>query len=106
MIVYDITDSDSFEAVKIWMQEIEKFAQEGVNKILVGNKCDLDSQRKVSIEDGQQLGTYCSLYRPSELLQDRLRGDQCQEREQRGPVIPQDRGERAGQGDQPATCGP
>jgi Ras-related protein Rab-1A len=40
MIVYDITDRESFEAVKSWMLEIERYAQENVTRILVGNKCD------------------------------------------------------------------
>ena len=36
------------------MQEIDKFASESVNKLLVGNKCDLDS-REISTEEGQEL---------------------------------------------------
>ena len=37
------------------MSDIEKFAKEGVFKILVGNKCDLNEQRQVSKERGKQL---------------------------------------------------
>ena len=37
------------------MNDIEKFAKEGVFKILVGNKCDLVEQRQVSKERGKQL---------------------------------------------------
>ena len=37
------------------MSDIEKFAKEGVFKILVGNKCDLIEQRQVSKERGKQL---------------------------------------------------
>ena len=47
IIVYDITDMESFNNVKTWLQEIEKFASDNVNKLLVGNKSDLTSQRQV-----------------------------------------------------------
>ena len=46
IIVYDVTDADSFSNVKTWLSEIDKFASENVNKLLVGNKCDL-TQKKV-----------------------------------------------------------
>jgi Ras-related protein Rab-1A len=42
MVVYDVTDRASFEAIKGWMSEIEKYAQENVIRILVGNKSDLN----------------------------------------------------------------
>jgi hypothetical protein len=34
------------------MQEIEKYAQQNVDKLLVGNKSDLGEKRKVSFEEG------------------------------------------------------
>tara|TARA_B110000503_G_scaffold87353_1_gene132724 strand:- start:947 stop:1081 length:135 start_codon:yes stop_codon:yes gene_type:complete len=34
MVVYDVTDRESFDAIRIWMQEIDKYAQENVIKIL------------------------------------------------------------------------
>ena len=55
VIVYDISDINSFEHVKSWMNDIDKFAKEGVFKILVGNKSDLIEQRQVSKERGKQL---------------------------------------------------
>ena len=54
-MVYDITDRGSFEHVKNWMADVDKFAKEGVLRILVGNKCDLDSKRQVSFENGKEL---------------------------------------------------
>merc|ERR1712227_216316 len=47
IVVYDITDGDSFGNVKQWLEEIQRYACEGVNKLMVGNKCDLASKRKV-----------------------------------------------------------
>jgi len=54
IIVYDVTNRESFDNVRQWMQEIDKFASESVNKLLVGNKCDLDS-REITTEEGQEL---------------------------------------------------
>jgi len=47
IIVYDITDQASFNNVKQWLQEIERYACENVNKLLVGNKSDLTDKRVV-----------------------------------------------------------
>jgi len=47
IVVYDITDQDSFNDVKQWLQEIDRYACENVNKLLVGNKCDMTSKRAV-----------------------------------------------------------
>ncbi len=37
------------------MQEIERFASKDVNKLLVGNKCDLEEKREVAYEEGLEL---------------------------------------------------
>mmetsp|Transcript_17233 Transcript_17233/g.18702 ORF Transcript_17233/g.18702 Transcript_17233/m.18702 type:complete len:194 (+) Transcript_17233:40-621(+) len=54
LIVFDITDVVSFNDVKYWLNEITKWASKNVNKLLVGNKSDLDSQRAVTFEEGQE----------------------------------------------------
>lgn len=38
---------DTFINVKQWLQEIDRYASEGVNKLLVGNKSDLTSKKVV-----------------------------------------------------------
>jgi len=47
IVVYDVTDQVSFNNVKQWLQEIDRYACESVNKLLVGNKCDLTTKKVV-----------------------------------------------------------
>lgn len=60
IVVYDCTDQESFNNVKQWLQEIERYACENVNKLLVGNKCDLTTKKvvehTVASEFANQLG--------------------------------------------------
>jgi hypothetical protein len=49
-IVYDVTDQESFNNVKQWLSEIDRYASENVNKLLVGNKSDLTANKVVSSE--------------------------------------------------------
>ena len=39
--------ADSFNNVKQWLQEIDRYATEGVNKLLVGNKSDMSDKKVV-----------------------------------------------------------
>ena len=54
IVVYDVTDNESFNNVKQWLHEIDRYACENVNKLLVGNKSDLTSKRVVSSEQGKE----------------------------------------------------
>lgn len=58
MLVYDITDMESFNKLNEWLIEIEKNAPNDVYKILVGNKCDLSDQRAVSYDQGKVRFTF------------------------------------------------
>ena len=55
IVLYDITDKNSFSHIKNWMIDIDKFAKQGVLKVLVGNKTDLEDQRKIIKEEGESL---------------------------------------------------
>ena len=55
IVLYDITDESSFEHIKSWMIDIDKFAKQGVLKVLVANKIDLEENRKVTKEAGESL---------------------------------------------------
>ena len=50
IVVYDVTDEDSFANVKTWLNEIDRYANENVNKLLVGNKSDLTEKKKVDYQ--------------------------------------------------------
>ena len=41
---------DSFNNVKQWLQEIDRYATEGVNKLLVGNKSDMADKKVVEYQ--------------------------------------------------------
>lgn len=41
ILVFDLTDRRSFDDVKSWIGESEKYGNGEAVKILVGNKCDL-----------------------------------------------------------------
>jgi len=55
LCVYDVTDPASFDHVSNWMLQIKQYADLKVEKVLIGNKCDLTSRRAVTEEDGRQL---------------------------------------------------
>ncbi len=48
LLMFDVTDYDSFESLENWLIEIEKNANKSVIKLLIGNKIDLEENRKVS----------------------------------------------------------
>ena len=53
-IVYDITNETSFENVERWYEYVQREAGKNISIILVGNKCDLENERKISKEKGQE----------------------------------------------------
>lgn len=56
LLVYDISDSSSFQNVRNWIGSILEYAAENVNVVLVGNKADLtDNKRRITTAQGQAL---------------------------------------------------
>eukprot|EP01039_Chlorochromonas_danica_P012948 gene12948-14930_t len=56
LLVYDVGEANSFTNVRNWMRQIDQNAAENVNRVLIGNKCDVDaSDRKVTKEQGEAL---------------------------------------------------
>jgi small GTP-binding protein len=55
MVVYDITKEESFEHIKTWLSDCKELAPNTVLLVLVGNKTDLEEQRVISKERGENL---------------------------------------------------
>ena len=55
LIVYDVTDPESFESVRNWVTEVDRLGNDSVCKILIGNKCDKEGDRKINFEQGADL---------------------------------------------------
>lgn len=58
LLVYDVTDRGSFDNIRNWVGQIQQHADVNVNKILIGNKADVDpSQVVVTREEGEKLSS-------------------------------------------------
>ncbi|VDN83291.1 Uncharacterized protein BM_BM5972 [Brugia malayi] len=55
MLVYDITNAKSFDNIAKWLRNIDEHASEDVEKMLLGNKCDMAERRVVSRERGEKI---------------------------------------------------
>jgi len=55
ILVYDVTNRDSFQKVDNWLNELETYStNHDLIKMLVGNKCDMLDERVVSKEEGMK----------------------------------------------------
>ena len=55
IILYDITQKASFDHIRNWITEIDKFGKQGVLKVIVGNKLDMENNRKITKEAAENL---------------------------------------------------
>lgn len=55
LLVYDITSEKSFDSIRNWIRNIEEHASADVERMLIGNKCDMNDKRQVSKERGEKL---------------------------------------------------
>ena len=55
IILYDITQKASFDHIRNWITEIDKFGKQGVLKVIVGNKLDMENNRKITKEVAENL---------------------------------------------------
>nr|XP_009667916.1 PREDICTED: ras-related protein Rab-21 [Struthio camelus australis] len=53
ILVYDITDEDSFQKVKNWVKELRKMLGNEICLCIVGNKIDLEKERHVSVQEAE-----------------------------------------------------
>ncbi|KAI3798210.1 hypothetical protein L1987_33480 [Smallanthus sonchifolius] len=62
LVVYDISRTTTFDSVSRWLQELQTHSDTTVARMLVGNKCDLNNIRAVSVEDGKKLAEEQGLF--------------------------------------------
>ncbi|XP_033011004.1 ras-related protein Rab-10-like [Lacerta agilis] len=55
VLVYDITSTESFQGIAHWMKDINEKADENVEVILLGNKCDKETERVIPKNRGEKL---------------------------------------------------
>ena len=56
LFVYDVTNQLSYDHVRNWSEAIRTFTEgTDVKRMLIGNKCDCETTRVVSLEDGRRL---------------------------------------------------
>jgi len=54
IVVYDITNKESFNGAKSWVKELQRRGDPNVIIALAGNKADLQNKRKVEYQEAQQ----------------------------------------------------
>jgi Ras-related protein Rab-8A len=58
LLVYDVTDEQSFSRIRNWIRNIEHHVPaDGVDRILLGNKADMEEDKVVETGRGQALAT-------------------------------------------------
>ncbi len=53
IMVYAINNKDSFDNIDVWLKELRTHSNPDAKVFLIGNKIDLDTERKVQKEDGE-----------------------------------------------------
>lgn len=54
ILVYDITDKESFQKVKNWVKELKKMLGSDICLVIAGNKFDLERERNVSSNEAEE----------------------------------------------------
>ena len=55
LLAYDVTDEKSFNDINGWLEEVKKENPKGIEHfVLIGNKIDLDNNRKITKEEGEK----------------------------------------------------
>ena len=55
VLMYDITNRESFDTISRWWNNILEHKEKDFPVILVGNKCDLEDERKVQKKEGEKI---------------------------------------------------
>ncbi len=57
LVVYDITNKETFDGLNSWLIEIEKNSSKDVYKLLIGNKNDLEEKRQITYDEGKEFAS-------------------------------------------------
>jgi len=55
IIIYDVTNRESFSRISSWVIECSRYVDDKIPMMIVGNKCDLQMERQVTMEEAQEL---------------------------------------------------
>ena len=55
-LVYSIINRESFDHISYWLSQIDNFSNKNCQKVIIGNKCDLNDKREVTQEELGKLG--------------------------------------------------
>ena len=100
--VYDITNQQSFNHIETWIKSTKEITDDNI-KLIIGNKCDLESQRIISPEQGIQLAKEYdtlfyevsakeninineSIYKISEKIKNKLDNIECNSLQKQQPI--------------------
>eukprot|EP00635_Sarcinochrysidales_sp_CCMP3193_P010621 CAMPEP_0118906234 /NCGR_PEP_ID=MMETSP1166-20130328/9965_1 /TAXON_ID=1104430 /ORGANISM="Chrysoreinhardia sp, Strain CCMP3193" /LENGTH=193 /DNA_ID=CAMNT_0006845517 /DNA_START=29 /DNA_END=607 /DNA_ORIENTATION=+ len=76
LLVYDVSERDSFENIQHWVHQIRENADERVRLVLVGNKCDRED-RVVSTKEGEDLAKQYGVSFFETSAKENLNVDEC-----------------------------
>ena len=54
LLIYDISDRESFDSMPNWIQQVLDVKNSDVVFVLIGNKNNLENERKVTFEEGKK----------------------------------------------------
>ena len=66
IIVYTVTSRDAFQNVELWLKELRTHSNPNVKVFLIGNKIDLEGQRRIQTEEGQR---YADQYKLNKFIE-------------------------------------
>lgn len=62
LLVYDITRRETFNHLASWLNDVRQYSSSNMVITLVGNKSDMNAERKVTKEEGEAFATENGLY--------------------------------------------
>ncbi len=56
-VIYDISNKNSFDSIDSWVNDVKATADKRLTVVIIGNKCDLEEQRQITTQEGEQKAT-------------------------------------------------